>query len=112
MEEGNAGASSTRALPDTPTARLLWRCRTDLITTVESFGASQLRVFGSVARGEDTEASDIDLLVDLAPRTSLLKLIALQMELAQILGRDVDLAPVSWLKPQVRESAFADAIPL
>ena len=77
-----------------------------------SRGATNLRVFGSVARGEDTEASDIDLLVDLAPGTGLLGLIGLQRELAELLGKDVDLVPASGLKADVRDAVFAEAIDL
>ena len=75
-------------------------------------GATNLRVFGSVARGEDTEASDIDLLVDLAPGTGLFGLIGLQRELAELLGKDVDLVPASGLKADLRDTVLAEAIDL
>jgi len=75
------------------------------------FGASNLRVFGGVARGEEGPDSDIDLLVDLAPGTSLVALGALERELSRVLGSHVDVAPSDSLRRSVREEAERDAIP-
>ena len=75
-------------------------------------GGSNLRVFGSVARGEDTPDSDVDLLVDLPESTGLFTLLALEGELQRILKVSVDLATEPSLKPQVRAQALAEAIPL
>jgi hypothetical protein len=69
-------------------------------------------VFGSVARGEDWSDSDIDLVVDLAPRTGLLTLGALRRELTDILGTSVDVAPSDSLRPRVRAEVERDAVPL
>ena len=74
--------------------------------------ATNLRVFGSVARGDDTSASDVDLLVDLGPRVGLLALIGLEMEMEELLGVDVDLIPASGLKPGLRDRVLAEAISL
>ena len=71
-----------------------------------------MRVFGSVARGEDGPDSDIDLLVDLREGTGLFALQALEGRLRRILNADVDLAPADSLKPRVRAEAEADAIAL
>lgn len=71
-----------------------------------------MRVFGSVARGEDTEASDIDLLVDLDGQVGLVALAGLQRELSELLHVDVDVVPASTLKPGVAEVAHAEAIAL
>jgi predicted nucleotidyltransferase len=101
-----------RGLPDTPTGRRLRRHRRTMNATAAQRGASNLRVFGSVARGEDSDASDIDLLVDLAPGTGLLGLIGLQRELAELLGKEVDLVPASGLKADVRDVVLAEAIDL
>ncbi len=101
-----------RGLPDTPTGRRIRRHRRKLNAAAAKRGATNLRVFGSVARGDDTEASDIDLLVDLAPGTGLLGLIGLQRELAELLGKDVDLIPASGLKADVRDAVLAEAIDL
>jgi predicted nucleotidyltransferase len=83
-----------------------------LIAAAESHGASNLRVFGSVARGEDGPDSDVDLLVDFAPGTGLFGLATLERELEEILHVDVDLAPADSLKPRVPADAEREAIPL
>ena len=71
-----------------------------------------MRVFGSVARGEDRADSDVDLLVDLPPHMSLLGLGRLQAELEEILGTRVDLIPAADLKPDVRSRTERDLIEL
>ncbi|HWC35582.1 MAG TPA: helix-turn-helix domain-containing protein [Mycobacteriales bacterium] len=103
---------SVRGLPDTPLGRRLRQHRRAVLDTVAEAGARNLRVFGSVARGEDTADSDIDLLVDLPEGTGLFALEALEGQLRRILHADVDLAPASSLKPRVRAEAEAEAIPL
>ena len=71
-----------------------------------------LRVFGSVARGEDRPDSDVDLLVDLPPDIGLLGLGRVQAELEDIVGTKVDLVPASDLKPAVRARAERDLVAL
>ncbi len=61
-------------------------------------------VFGSMAHGDATEQSDIDLLVKFAKRTSLLKLVRLERELSTTLGRKVDLLTENALSPYLREN--------
>lgn len=101
-----------RGLPDTPLGRRLRQHRRALLEAVDRAGASNLRVFGSVARGEDGPDSDVDLLVDLPEKTSLFAVLALEGTLERILNVKVDLAPVTSLKPRVRAEALTDAIPL
>lgn len=69
-------------------------------------------MFGSVARGEDQAHSDLDLVVDLAPRTGLFALGALKRELTEIVGTSVDVAPSDSLRPEVRSEVERDAVPL
>jgi len=69
-------------------------------------------VFGSVARGEDNDASDIDLLVDLDAGVGLVTLIRLQQAMTELLGHEVDVVPASSLKPGFRADVLAEAIPL
>ena len=71
-----------------------------------------MRVFGSVARGEDSDQSDVDLLVDLRSDVGLVALSGLAREIGEIVGVDVDVVPADSLKPGVRERALAEAIPL
>ena len=103
---------TVRGLPDTSLGRRLRMHRQALLDAVDRAGGSNLRVFGSVARGEDGPDSDVDLLVDLPEGTGLFALQALEGDLRRILKRNVDLAPASSLKPRVRDEAEADAIAL
>lgn len=105
-------ANRTLGLPDTPLGRRLRRRRKAAIGAAEKRGAHNVRVFGSVARGEDTVTSDIDLLVDLEEGVGLLDLIGLERELSGLLGVGVDVVPADTLKPRIRERVLAEAIPL
>jgi uncharacterized protein len=75
-------------------------------------GLRNLRVFGSVARGEADEASDVDLLVEPSKGTSLVDLIGFQRELQELLGRKVDVVTPAGLPPEIRSRALAEATPL
>lgn len=101
-----------RELPDTRLGRLLRRRRQALLDAVAAAGARDLRVFGSVARGEDGPASDVDLLVDVPDDMGLFALLALQETLARVLEVEVDLGTPGDLKPRVRAAALPDAIAL
>ena len=81
---------------------------------VANFGGTNPRVFGSVARGEDTEGSDLDLLVD-DPEGRLLDLLALggmNYEISGLLGISVDVVPSADLPPKIRDAALREAVPL
>lgn len=101
-----------RGLPDTLMGRQLRRRRRAIIDAAERRGMGNVRVFGSVARGDDTETSDVDLLVETTEGVSLLDLIGLEREIGEILGRSVDLVPAGNLKEAVASEALAEAIPL
>lgn len=75
-------------------------------------GVLNPRIFGSVARGEDAIGSDLDLLVDVAPGTSLFDILRIQDELETILGVEVDLIPDAGLKDSVRRQVERDLIAL
>ena len=75
-------------------------------------GAGNVRVFGSVARGETDSRSDVDLLVDLEPGRSLLDLARLQRKLEELLAIPVDVVSSRGLRDRVRETVFRDALPL
>jgi predicted nucleotidyltransferase/DNA-binding XRE family transcriptional regulator len=110
--EARPSPSMRPGLPDTPLGRRLRRRRRAVIETAASRGARNVRVFGSVARGEDTEASDVDLLVDLDDGVGLVALGGLERELGELLGVPVDVVPADSLKSKVRAEALAEAIPL
>lgn len=86
--------------------------RSEIIELAQARGASRVRVFGSVARGEASEAGDVDFLVDLQPGRSLLDLGGLLMNLQDLLQRDVDVATERWLRPRVAQRVLADAVEL
>ena len=75
-------------------------------------GAYDVRVFGSVARKNFTENSDIDFLVNFNPRTSLLDWCSLRLDLEDLLGTRVDVASEKTLKPSLKEKVLAEAIEL
>jgi predicted nucleotidyltransferase len=82
------------------------------VRVAEKHGATQVRLIGSFARGEARPDSDVDLLVTWAEGTSLFDQAALTGELEEILGRRVDIASDGWVKPQIRESVYRDAVAL
>lgn len=84
--------------------------REAILRLAAKHGATQVRLIGSVARGEARPDSDVDLLVTWRSGTGLLDQAALQMELESLLGRRVDIASDGWLKPLIRESVYRDAI--
>jgi hypothetical protein len=94
-----------------PSAALL-AGREAALRTLARFGLARPRVFGSVARGEDTEASDLDLLVEAGARTSLLDLARARNALEDALGVSVDLVTEADLPERIRKAALAEAVPL
>ncbi len=75
-------------------------------------GMANPRVFGSVLRGEDSEDSDLDILVDPAPRASLLAMERLQAQLATVTGVKVDLRTPEEIHPKFREKVLSEAASL
>jgi predicted nucleotidyltransferase len=86
--------------------------REEVLDLARARGASNVRVFGSVARGEDTQSSDIDLLADFPLGTSLLTVIGLEQVLRELLGVSVDLGPADSLRADMRARVLAEARPL
>ncbi|HZO66289.1 MAG TPA: helix-turn-helix domain-containing protein [Kribbellaceae bacterium] len=107
-----AEAGQVRRLPDTAMGRRLRRHRRAIIDAAERRGAINVRVFGSVARGQDNASSDVDLLVDLADDVGLVGLIGLEREIAETLKRSVDVVPAANLKTSLASKVLAEAIPL
>lgn len=96
----------------TPLGQRLVEHRHELVAALEAGGATNVRVFGSLARGEDGETSDIDLLIDIPNRFSLFDLGGLQVAAERILDDPVDVIPARGLKGLIRSTALEDAIPL
>ena len=91
---------------------LLQEKREDILRIAARRGASNIRVFGSVARGEADLKSDIDLLVDLEPGRSLFDLGGLLMDLQDLLDHKVDVVTERGLRERIRERVLKEAVPL
>ena len=79
---------------------------------VREAGMANPRVFGSVVRGEDGESSDLDILVDPAPRASLLAMEMLQSRLASVTGVKIDLRTPEEIHPKFRDRVLDEAQPV
>lgn len=86
--------------------------RAALLTIAHRYGASNVRVFGSFARGEADDTSDLDLLVDLEPGRSLFDLGAMLEAMQTLLGIRVDIATERGLKERIRARVLQEAISL
>jgi uncharacterized protein len=86
--------------------------RDKILEVAARHGARNVRVFGSVARGEADERSDLDLLVDLDRGRSLMDLGGLLMDLQETLGVRVDISTERMLRPEIRKRVLSEAIPL
>lgn len=95
-----------------PQADKLRRQRRRLLDAAEKHGVTHLRAFGSLARGEATAASDVDLLVDLKPGRTLIDLAAFRREAGEILDLPVDVATADMLKDRIRDEVLSEALPL
>lgn len=97
--------------PERPSA-LLARRRDALRRIAEARGLRNVRIFGSVARGDDTPESDLDLVADLPAELSLLAVAAIAEELSEALGRHVDLAERGALERHVKAEIDREGVPL
>lgn len=95
-----------------PLDELLQTKREDILQTARKYGAYNVRVFGSVARGEADEKSDIDLLVDMEKGRSLLDLAGLLVDLEDLLGCRVDVVPEDSLRARIRDRVLKEAVAL
>jgi predicted nucleotidyltransferase len=86
--------------------------RAEVLRAAAQYGARNVRLIGSVARGDAGPDSDLDLLVELERGRSLLDHAALVIELETILGCRVDVATDQGLRPRVRERVLSEAVPL
>ncbi|MCH8870685.1 MAG: nucleotidyltransferase family protein [Chloroflexi bacterium] len=91
---------------------LLDRHRNEILALAKMRGARNIRVFGSVARDEATTDSDVDILVEMEPGRSLLDLTGLQLDLEELLGRDVDVVTENGLSPYLKDRILAEATPI
>ena len=92
--------------------RLVDEHREEILRIAERYGAHNVRIFGSTARGESGPDSDVDLLVDLAPGRSLFDLGGLLMDLQVLLGCRVDVVTEAGLRPRIRDRVLQEATQL
>lgn len=102
--------TTTQHSDERPTMDLLIERRGEILAAAVRHGASNLRVYGSVARGEARPGSDVDVLVDMEDGCSLLDLAGLHLELEELLGFPVEIG--TDVKPRLRERVHAEAIAL
>ena len=86
--------------------------REEILRITTAHGATNLRVFGSVSRGEATDKSDLDLLINLEPGRTLLDIIAIKQDLEDLLGCAVDVVTENAVSPYIREQILKEAVSL
>jgi hypothetical protein len=86
--------------------------RDEILRLAARYGARNVRLFGSIARGEETPESDIDLLVDMEPGRSLLDLVGLWQDLEDLLQCRVDVLTDGGLSPYLQDRIHAEAVRL
>ncbi len=105
------GVGSARGRTVKPSA-LLQEHRDEVRRIIGSYRARNPRVFGSVARGEDSDESDLDILIDPMPGTSLFDIGGIRQDLLDLLGVEVDVVTPNALSEGVRADVLAEAVPL
>jgi predicted nucleotidyltransferase len=91
---------------------VLQRKRDEILRVAASHGARDVRVFGSLARGEAGPESDIDILVRLDPGCNLLDIVAIKQDLEDLMGCDVDVVTEAAINPYIREEVLREAVSL
>ena len=86
--------------------------RDKILSIAERYGARNIRIFGSVARGDERPDSDLDLLIDLEEGRTLLDLIGFQQDLEELLGHKVDVHTVRSLSRYFRDEVISESVPL
>lgn len=90
----------------------LLHSRRQILEAAERHGAIRIRIFGSVARGEAREDSDLDVLVAMGAGRSLLDLVALEQDLEELLGRRVQVVSEGGLSPYLKDRILHEAVAL
>lgn len=96
-------------------ARLLERLKNKrnlILETASKYGVSNIRVFGSVARGEEKKDSDIDLLAKISKKSSLFQLVKLELELSKIFGKKIQIVSDRAINRHLKEYILKESIDL
>jgi uncharacterized protein len=88
------------------------RFRHEILDLAARHGARHVRVFGSIARGDDRPDSDVDFLVDVEPGRTLLDMIAFEQDLHDLLGRKIEVLTDGGLSPYLQQRILAEAASL
>jgi len=92
--------------------RVLQEKRNEVLELAGRYGAANVRVFGSAARGEASTESDLDLLVEMEPGRTLLDLVGLWQDLEELLGCQVHVLTDGGVSPHLRDRIYSEARPL
>lgn len=92
--------------------QILKKKRREILRLAEKYGARNVRVFGSVARGEADKKSDVDFLVKMSKGRNLLDVVGLWQDLEELLGRKVDVLTDGGVSPYLKDRIDLEAIPL
>lgn len=103
---------SSRTTPGLGIADIIGAHRSQILQLAAKHGAFNVRVFGSIARGEGTADSDIDLLVAFKPNYRLWDKIALKQDIENLLGRKVDIVHQDFIREEIAHDILKDAVPL
>ena len=93
-------------------SKLLRQHRKTITELAQKHGAQSVSVFGSLARGDDDSNSDIDLLIELDPKRSLLDVISMKYAIEDLTGRKVDIVTRKGISPYLVEQILEEAVPL
>lgn len=93
-------------------SEILKRKRNEILDTANKYGITNLRIFGSVARGEDDDNSDLDLLASFPQGFDLFNHAALILELEDLLGIKVDVISENGLKTRIKDRVLNEAVPV
>jgi predicted nucleotidyltransferase len=90
--------------------RKIEEIKNKILPILKKYGVTRAGVFGSVVRGEETQKSDIDILVEIEGRMSLLDFVGLKLELEEALGKKIDLGEYSTIKPIIKEQILSEEV--
>jgi predicted nucleotidyltransferase len=99
-------------VPPMNISQLIKQKRQQVLEIAQGHGARNVRLFGSVARGETTETSDLDLLIEMEAGRNLLDVIAIKQDLEALLGCKVDVVTEAAISPYLKESVLREAVRL
>ena len=86
--------------------------RDEILTIAKKYGAKNIRIFGSMARGEETLQSDLDIIVEMEKGSSLLDIIAIKQDIEELLGLNVDIVTEASISPYIRDMVLKEAVNL